>query len=73
MAMDLAGFAVSEGSACWSGKVRESRVRRAMGHDASVAQSAIRVSLGLDTTEEDVLRFAEAWAAKWKKHQARAA
>ncbi|NRB04868.1 MAG: cysteine desulfurase [Rhodobacteraceae bacterium] len=73
MAMDLAGFAVSAGSACSSGKVRESRVLRAIGYDASVAQSAIRVSLGLDTTEEDVLRFAEAWAAKWKKHQARAA
>ena len=73
MAMDLAGFAISAGSACSSGKVKESRVLRAMGFDEETARCAIRVSLGLETTEEDVMRFAETWAQKWQKHQARAA
>ncbi len=73
MQMDLAGFAISAGSACSSGKVRASRVLTAMGYDESVAASAIRVSLGPETTEEDVLRFAEAWLKMEKKHRARAA
>jgi cysteine desulfurase len=73
MQMDLAGFAISAGSACSSGKVRASRVLRAMGFGDDVASSAIRVSLGLETTESDVLRFAETWLAKKKKHDARVA
>jgi len=73
MAMDLAGFAVSAGAACSSGKVRESRVLRAMGHDAGAAASAIRVSLGPATTGEEIARFATIWAAQWKRHCARAA
>jgi cysteine desulfurase len=73
MQMDLAGFAISAGSACSSGKVRASRVLTAMGYDEVTAASAIRVSLGPDVTEEDVLRFAEAWLEKEKKHRARAA
>ena len=73
MQMDLAGFAVSAGSACSSGKVRASAVLTAMGYDEVTAASAIRVSLGPQTTEEDVLRFAEAWLEKEKKHRARAA
>ena len=63
MRMDLAGFAVSAGSACSSGKVRPGRALRAMGFDETVAASAIRVSLGPETTETDVSRFADAWAA----------
>ncbi|CAD0185612.1 Cysteine desulfurase [Ruegeria sp. THAF57] len=73
MQMDLSGFAVSAGSACSSGKVRASAVLTAMGFDDEVASSAVRVSLGHQTTEEDVLRFAETWLAKEKKHRARAA
>jgi cysteine desulfurase len=73
MQMDLAGFAVSAGSACSSGKVKASTVLRAMGYDEIEASSAIRVSLGLQNTEEDVLRFVEAWAAKYEKHKQRAA
>jgi cysteine desulfurase len=46
MALDLAGYAVSAGSACSSGKVRPSHVALAMGHGEDVARSAIRVSLG---------------------------
>ncbi len=73
MQMDLAGFAISAGSACSSGKVRASAVLRAMGFDETQAASAIRVSLGLNTTREDVLRFASSWTAKMKKHETRAA
>ena len=72
MQMDLSGFAISAGSACSSGKVKASKVLTAMGL-GDVAANAVRVSLGLETTERDVLRFAEAWAQKLKKHEARAA
>ncbi|MBW4708890.1 cysteine desulfurase [Roseobacter sp. YSTF-M11] len=71
--MDLAGFAISAGSACSSGKVRESHVLRAMGYDEETASSAIRVSLGLETTAEDVQRFAETWLAKERNFRARMA
>lgn len=70
MSMDLAGFAVSAGSACSSGKVRQSRVLDAMGHDAADAGAAVRVSLGPQTTEDEVRRFAENWLARWRKQQA---
>ena len=70
MQMDLAGFAISAGSACSSGKVRASRVLRAMGFNDDVAGCAIRVSLGPTTREEDVLRFAEAWARQYRKKYA---
>ncbi|WP_120635480.1 cysteine desulfurase family protein [Ruegeria sp. EL01] len=73
MQMDLSGFAVSAGSACSSGKVRASAVLTAMGYDEVTAASAIRVSLDPRTTEEEVLRFAETWLEKEKKHRARAA
>ncbi len=72
MQMDLAGFAVSAGSACSSGKARPSRVLQAMGHDDRTAASAIRVSLGPTTTEDELLRFATAWIAAHGKHKARA-
>jgi cysteine desulfurase len=73
MQMDLAGFAISAGSACSSGKVKASAVLTAMGFDTVTASSAIRVSLGPETTEDDVMRFAETWLTKWNKHRARAA
>jgi len=71
MVMDLAGFAVSAGSACSSGKVKASRALRAMGFDEIEAASALRVSLGPATTEEEVLAFAEAWSREEKKFRAR--
>lgn len=73
MAMDLAGFAVSAGSACSSGKVRESRVLRAMGYDPELAASALRISIGPATTETEVLRFAEVWGRAYAKVRERAA
>ena len=73
MQMDLAGYAISAGSACSSGKVRASRVLRAMGHDEATASGAIRVSLGPQTTEQDVAGFADAWLRQYEKFRARAA
>jgi cysteine desulfurase len=73
MAMDLAGFAISAGSACSSGKVRASRVLGAMGYDEGLAGQAIRLSIGPSVTEEDVLRFADVWTKAYAKARARAA
>jgi cysteine desulfurase len=73
MTMDLSGFAVSSGSACSSGKVRASRMLRGMGFDDADAGCALRVSLGAQTTEEEVLRFVDAFAAARRKQQSRAA
>lgn len=71
MQMDLGGFAVSAGSACSSGKVRASNVLRAMGFDDEAASCALRVSIGPETTEDQLLRFAEVWAKAHKRHVAR--
>jgi cysteine desulfurase len=67
MAMDLAGFAVSAGSACSSGKVRASRVLKAMGHDEERAAQAIRISIGPGVIKDQVLRFAEAWGKDYRR------
>ncbi|WP_018147233.1 cysteine desulfurase family protein [Henriciella marina] len=61
MAMDLAGIAVSSGSACSSGKVKRSLVLSAMGADDALAESAIRTSFGWNSTPEDFDRTADAW------------
>ena len=71
MAMDLAGFAVSAGSACSSGKVKVSRVLRAMGFDDVQAGQAIRISIGPGVTRDQVLRFAEAWGRDYKRMRSR--
>ena len=73
MAMDLAGFAVSAGSACSSGKVRASRVLRAMGYGEGQAAQAIRISIGPGVTEDDVLRFADTWTKAYARALSRAA
>lgn len=70
MALDLAGVAVSAGSACSSGKVKPSHVLSAMGEDASTASSAIRVSLGWDSDAAAVDRFLDAWTAMARRARA---
>jgi cysteine desulfurase len=61
MALDLAGVAVSAGSACSSGRLAPSPVVKAMGFDA-LAGSAIRVSFGWASAESDVDQFLTAFA-----------
>ena len=62
ISLDLAGVMVSAGSACSSGKVEPSHVLTAMGAPDDLAQSSIRVSLGWDSTEDDVRAFVSAWS-----------
>jgi len=54
ISFDLNGIAVSSGSACSSGKVQASHVLAAMGVEPSLAQGAVRVSLGWSTSESDI-------------------
>jgi cysteine desulfurase len=58
---DLAGIAVSSGSACSSGKVQPSHVLEAMGFGPELAKGAVRLSLGWSTSPADVDRCLEAW------------
>jgi cysteine desulfurase len=58
---DLAGIAVSAGSACSSGKVQPSHVLEAMGVGSDLAQGAVRLSLGWSTTSQDIDSCLEAW------------
>ena len=59
IALDLAGVAVSTGSACASGAVEPSHVIQAMGWDETEARRAVRVSLGWSTSPAEVERFLE--------------
>ena len=70
IALDLAGIAVSTGSACSSGKVGPSHVLAAMGIEPEEAASAIRVSLGWASTPSDVDRFVAAWSRLVRAHAA---
>ncbi len=73
MQMDLAGFAISAGSACSSGKVRVSKTLQAMGYDDASASSAIRVSLGPQNTKEELEAFANSYIEHYKKWKQKAA
>lgn len=59
--LDLAGVAVSSGSACASGKVARSPVLAAMGVSPALAAGALRVSFGWNSRAEDVIRFLDAF------------
>lgn len=61
MALDMAGVAVSTGSACSSGKVGPSHVLLATGLSEAEASCAIRVSLGWASSAADVERFLAVW------------
>ncbi|MGY3603439.1 MULTISPECIES: cysteine desulfurase family protein [unclassified Bradyrhizobium] len=58
---DLAGIAVSSGSACSSGKVQPSHVLGAMGFRPDLAQGAVRLSLGWSTSTTDIDLAVKAW------------
>ena len=67
MNLDLAGVAVSAGSACASGRVKASPVLTAMGVAPHLAASALRVSLGWTTGVDDIELFAGALAGALKR------
>mgnify|MGYP003700383195 CR=1 FL=1 len=73
MIMDLAGIAISAGSACSSGKTKPSHVLTAMGASEEEAISAIRVSLGWNSTEEDAAAFIREWPRAYERIKAKAA
>ncbi len=60
IAFDIEGIALSAGAACSSGKVGESHVLTAMGHDPKLG--ALRISLGAATTEADIEKAIAAFA-----------
>ncbi|NKD76690.1 cysteine desulfurase [Haematospirillum sp. H1815] len=62
MTLDLAGIAVSAGSACSSGKTAPSPVLAAMGASESQARDTIRISLGWNSQESDIEAFLTAWS-----------
>ena len=56
--LDLAGFAISTGSACSAGDVKPSKIIKKLRPDEQIAASeSIRISFGLGVTEEDIHRF----------------
>lgn len=59
--LDLAGFAVSAGSACSSGSMKPSHVLAAMGWTEAASREVIRVSFGRTTTEAEIDAFIAAW------------
>lgn len=73
MALDLAGVAVSSGSACSSGKVQPSHVLRAMGASDTEAATALRISLGWSSKAEDVETLVQAWTMLFRRQAGREA
>ncbi len=67
MALDLAGIAISAGSACSSGKVKFSPVLHAMGVAEADAGSALRISFGWNSTEQDATRMIAAWMDVYRR------
>ena len=67
MALDLDGIAISNGSACSSGTVKASYVLKAMGASDEVASSALRISLGWDTKEEELVTFLKSWSKIYQR------
>jgi len=57
VALDLAGFAVSSGSACTSGDTEPSNVILALGYDRETAKGSLRVTVGRSTTDADIDSF----------------
>ncbi len=70
---DLAGVAVSAGSACSSGKMKASNVLAAMGVAPDIASSCLRISFGPSTSEDDVDAFLGEWRRVADRANARAA
>ena len=67
---DMAGIAVSAGSACSSGSLKTSHVLAAMGWDEASAGEVIRVSFGPSTDQAEIDRFAELWTAMAARRRA---
>jgi cysteine desulfurase len=71
MGLDLAGVAISAGSACSAGKVEAPYVLTAMGMADELATCAIRVSLGWSTTADHIDAFIDAWRGVFERARGR--
>ena len=67
MALDLAGFAVSAGSACSSGKVSRSHVLAAMQVETHISKGMLRVSLGWHSTADETQKLVSEWSKLARK------
>ncbi len=67
MALDLAGIAASGGSACQSGSVSPSHVLSAMGVSRGLAGAAVRLSVGMLSTDADIARVSDVFPALVEK------
>ncbi|WP_294536228.1 cysteine desulfurase family protein [uncultured Rhodoblastus sp.] len=72
-AFDVEGVALSSGSACSSGKVAPSTVLASMGVSAGLARSALRISMGWKTDDEEVVRFLQILARVRERMRSRLA
>ncbi|MGL1920402.1 MAG: cysteine desulfurase [Hyphomicrobiales bacterium] len=73
MSLDLAGIAISSGSACSSGKVSQSHVLKAMGIEDDLALCALRLSFGWNTKPEELNIFIEEYTKIYNRMIAREA
>jgi cysteine desulfurase len=71
--LDLAGIAVSAGSACSSGSMKPSHVLAAMGWTEPTLREVVRVSFGATTTDAEIDAFIAAWRVIAREARARAA
>lgn len=67
--LDLNGICVSAGPACSSGTLTESRILKAMGIAPEFSTSAVRVSLAVETTKDEIEKFIKVWSEFYKKIQ----
>jgi cysteine desulfurase len=70
MRLDLAGIAVTAGSACASGSLKTSHVLTAMGWPEEAAREVIRVSFGPQTLESDIDALLDRWIDMFGKRRA---
>jgi cysteine desulfurase len=70
MQLDLAGIAVTAGSACASGSLKTSHVLTAMGWPEEAAREVIRVSFGPQTRESDIDALLDRWSDMYGKRRA---
>ena len=73
MALDLAGIAISSGSACSSGKTKPSHVLCAMGANDELARCGVRISLGWNSSQDDADAFITAWQDAYARVKEKAA
>jgi len=66
---DLNGICVSGGSACSSGSTKASRVLKAMHATPDFLGGAVRVSLGIENTKEEIDKFIKVWDEFYQKNK----